>query len=108
MPEQFGYVNTLTEGIPLIAGPDLNSGRFPLPGTVDMRTPEVGNVDRGYIQSWNLAVERRLPMDIAVDVAYVGTAGNGGYADLDINAAQTVGRRLSKPAVPSRWAATAT
>jgi hypothetical protein len=56
-----------------------------------MRTPEVGNVDRGYIQSWNVAMERRLPMDIAVDVAYVGTAGNGGYADLDINAAQTVG-----------------
>ncbi len=91
VPQPFGYYNTLTEGIPLITGPDLQSGRFPLPGTVDMRTPEVGNVDRGYIQSWNVAVERRLPADIAVDVAYVGTAGNGGYADLDINAAQTVG-----------------
>ena len=87
----YGWYNTLSDGIPLITGPDLESGRFPLPAGVDMRTPEVGNVDRGSIQSWNVAVERRLPMDIAVDVAYVGTAGNGGYADLDINAPTTIG-----------------
>ena len=88
---QFGWYNTLDEGIPLITGPDLNSGRFPLPPAVDMRTPEVGNVDRGTIQSWNVAVERRLPLDIAVDVAYVGTRGDGGYADLDANAPTVIG-----------------
>ena len=87
----FGYYNTLADGIPLITGPDLQSGRFPLPAGVDMRTPEPGNVDRGSIQSWNATIERRLPWNIAVDVAYVGTAGNGGYADLDINAPTVVG-----------------
>ena len=30
-------------------------------------------------------------MGIAVDVAYVGTKGDGGYADLDINAPQVIG-----------------
>ena len=89
--EPFGYWGTLDQGIPLIVGPDLNSGRFPLPASVDMRTPEPGNVDRGHIQSWNVAFERRLPLDVAVDVAYVGTAGNGGYADLDINAPIEIG-----------------
>jgi hypothetical protein len=89
--EPFGYVSTLDQGIPLITGPDLNSGRFPLPPAVDMRSPEPGNVDRGHIQSWNVAFERRLPLDIAVDIAYVGTAGNGGYADLDINAPIEIG-----------------
>ena len=89
--EPFGYYNTLDQGIPRITGPDLASGRFPLPPAVDMRTPEPGNVDRGHIQSWNVAFERRLPLDIAVDVAYVGTAGNGGYADIDINAPTTLG-----------------
>ena len=89
--EPFGWYNTLSDGIPLITGPDLNSGRFPLPNAVDMRTPEVGNVDRGYIQSWNATIERRLPLDIAVDVAYVGTAGDGGYADIDANAPTTIG-----------------
>jgi Carboxypeptidase regulatory-like domain/TonB dependent receptor len=96
--DQFGFYNTLSDGIPLITGPDLESGRFPLPAGVDMRTPEVGNVDRGSIQSWNATIERRLPLDIAVDVAYVGTAGNGGYADVDANAPTTLGGGdLSRP-----------
>ena len=30
--------------------------------------------------------ERRLPWDISVDVAYVGTAKNGGFTDIDANA----------------------
>src|SRR4029453_14058192 len=37
------------------------------------------------------AYERRLPLDIAVDVAYVGAQGDGGYMFLDINAPQTIG-----------------
>jgi hypothetical protein len=89
--EPFWYYDTLDQGIPFITGPDLNSGRFPLPPEVDMRTPEPGNVDRGYIQSWNVAFERRLPLDVALDVAYVGTAGDGGYAWLDINAPLELG-----------------
>jgi outer membrane receptor protein involved in Fe transport len=89
--EPFGFYSTLDQGIPLIVGPDLNSGRFPLPAEVDMRTPEPGNVDRGSIKSWNVAFERRLPYDVAVDIAYVGTRGDGGYADLDINAPTEIG-----------------
>jgi hypothetical protein len=89
--EPFGVYSTLDRGVPLITGPDLNSGRFPLPGSVDMRTPEPGNVDRGSIKSYNIAVERRLPYDVAVDIAYVGTRGDGGYADLDINAPTEIG-----------------
>ena len=54
-------------------------------------TPEVGNVDRGMVQTWNAALERRLPYDIAVDVAYVGAKGSGGWAGLDINAPTTLG-----------------
>jgi outer membrane receptor protein involved in Fe transport len=89
--DPFVPYDSLASGIPVIVGPDLNSGRIPLPGSVDMRTPEVGNVNRGHIQSWNVAYERRLPLDVSVDVAYVGTRGDGGYADLDINAPATVG-----------------
>jgi hypothetical protein len=89
--EPFWYYGTLDQGIPFIGGPDLNSGRFALPHAVDMRTPEPGNVDRGYIQSWNVMFERRLPLDVAVDIGYVGTAGNGGYAWLDINAPTELG-----------------
>ena len=89
--EPFSWFNRLDQGIPTIALPDLNSGRLPLPAAVSMRTPKPGDIDRGTIQSWNVAYERRLPLDIAVDVAYVGIRGDGGYLLLDINAPQVIG-----------------
>jgi hypothetical protein len=89
--EPFSWFNTLDQGIPTIALPDLNTGRLPLPNAVSMRTPKPGDIDRGMIQSWNVAYERRLPLDIAVDVAYVGTRGDGGYMILDINAPTVIG-----------------
>jgi hypothetical protein len=89
--DPFRAFGSLDQGIPIITGPDLNAGRFPLPPTVDMRTPEIGNVDRGTLQSWNLFIERRLPLDFSVDIGYVGTKGDGGYADLDINAPTVLG-----------------
>jgi hypothetical protein len=90
-PEQFAYYGTLAQGIPAIVGPDQSTGRVPLDRTAAEYTPEPGNVDRGYIQTWNVAFERRLPFDTSVDVAYVGARGTGGYAALDINAPVTLG-----------------
>jgi hypothetical protein len=87
----FGYFSTLADGIPAIITPDSSSGRVRLANSATMRTPEPGNVDRGTIQSWNLAFERKLPLDISLDVAYVGTKGDGGYGDLDINAPSVIG-----------------
>ena len=90
-PNNFQPFGSLATGIPFIPVPDIDSGRFPLPNSVSTRTPDVGNVDRARIQSWNVAFERRLPWDVAVDVAYVANRSDGGYADLDINAPQVVG-----------------
>jgi hypothetical protein len=90
-PEQFSYYNTLQQGIPPIVGPDISSGRVPLDRAAAEYTPEIDNIDRGYVHTWNVAFERRLPYDISVDVAYVGAKGTGGYAALDINAPQTLG-----------------
>jgi hypothetical protein len=58
---------------------------------VDMRTPEVGNVQRGTIDSWNAFVERRLPGDLSLSAGYVGTASNNGYADINLNYAESGG-----------------
>jgi hypothetical protein len=87
---QFFPVTTLKDGLPNINGPDLSSGNIPLPNSYDMRTP-ADDVSRGRIQSWNVAVERRIWYDISVDVAYVGTHGEDGFVDLDINASTTPG-----------------
>jgi hypothetical protein len=87
----FGYYGTLAQGIPIIRGPDLSSGRVPLDRAAAEYTPEINNIDRGYIQTWNVALERRVPFDATVDVAYVGAKGTNGYAALDINAPLTLG-----------------
>ncbi len=72
-------------------GPDISSGRVPLDRAAAEYTPEIDNIDRGCVHTWNVAVERRLAYDISVDVAYVGAKGVGGYAALDINAPLTLG-----------------
>jgi hypothetical protein len=90
-PLQFMWYGTLGQGIPQVAGPDQSSGRVALPNSVGMMTPELGNVDRGKIHTWNVAFERRLPLDFSVDVAYVGAKGEGGYAWVDVNLPNTLG-----------------
>jgi hypothetical protein len=82
----FDPFRTLAQGIPPVLVPDTSSGVISLPPTVDMRTP--GNrIDRGYIQSWNATLQRKLWGDIILDVGYVGTQTTNQLADLDINAA---------------------
>jgi len=90
-PLQFMWYNRLGQGIPQVVGPDQSSGRVALPNSVGMTTPELGNVDRGKIHTWNVAFERRLPLDFSVDVAYVGAKGVGGYGWVDVNLPQTLG-----------------
>jgi hypothetical protein len=76
---------TLAQGIPEFTGPGPSEGRTPLPRTATMRTPDPDNVHRGYIQSWNVAFERRLPLDMSVNVAYVGTSTTRGFANIELN-----------------------
>jgi Carboxypeptidase regulatory-like domain/TonB dependent receptor len=90
-PVQFAWYNRLDEGIPLIVGPDQSTGRVALPNAAGMVTPEVGNVDRGMVQTWNAAFERQLPWNVTVDIAYVGAKGTGGYAWVDVNLPTTYG-----------------
>jgi hypothetical protein len=90
-PEQFAWYARLAQGIPLLVGPDTSSGRVRLDNAAIVYTPEVGNVDRGAVHTWNAAVERRLPYDISVDLAYVGARGDNGWGGLDVNAPPTLG-----------------
>ena len=75
----------LASGIPAVPVPDISSGHIKLPQNTFMRTPDPNNVDRGRIQQMNVAIERRLPGDISVDLALVHTRTDGGYADINTN-----------------------
>ena len=76
---------TLSQGIPEFTGPGPDESHAPLPRTATMRTPDPDNVHRGYIQSWNAAVERRLPYDMSLNAAYVGTRTTRGFANIELN-----------------------
>jgi Carboxypeptidase regulatory-like domain/TonB dependent receptor-like, beta-barrel len=90
-PESFGWYSTLAQGIQPTVGPDISSGRIPLDRAAGFMTPEPDNVDRGYVQTWNVSFERRLPFDTSLTVGYVGAKGTGGFAGLDVNAPTTLG-----------------
>ncbi|HXJ40940.1 MAG TPA: hypothetical protein VNH18_16790, partial [Bryobacteraceae bacterium] len=94
-----GYapVRTLDQGIPPVTGPDLSTGIVSLPAVADMRSPYLGQIHRGYTQSWNFTVERKLPQDIIGTVAYVGTGSVHLLADRDINAGSPGGGAASRP-----------
>jgi len=90
----YDWVTTLQAGIPTVVLPDTSNGTVVLPRGVYIRSPNVGTeafpgsgsgVDRGTVQQWNVSFERRLPYDISAEIAYVGTATDGGYADLNYN-----------------------
>lgn len=77
--------SVLENGIPPFSGPDLSTGIVPLPGTASERSPWGGEIHRGYEQSWNFTVERKLPLEMVASVAYVGTHSVHLLADRDIN-----------------------
>ena len=88
--DPYGWVTTYEQGIPNVVAPDESSGRLALTPDYLMRSP-VDDVSRGRLHSWNISFERRLPYDLSVDVAYVGTAKNNGFTDIDANATDIIG-----------------
>jgi hypothetical protein len=90
-------VGTLASGMPAVYGPDLTSGVVDLPAVADMRSPWQGEIHRGYVQSWNFTIERKLPQDVVVSVAYVGTGSTHLLADRNINSGTAGGGAASQP-----------
>ena len=81
-----------TVGIPSICCPDISTGRVPLPAVAETGYPAANQMlHRGYIGSWNLIVERKLPADLVGSIGYVGSKSVNGFAFLDINASQVPG-----------------
>ena len=63
----------LADGVPLIAAPTgFNSGVVIPPSGVVVGTMAPGDFTRGYVESWNFTVQRKLPSNILLNVGYVG------------------------------------
>jgi hypothetical protein len=62
---------TCTYGIPAVSFPNISSGIVSLPVSLGTTT-SVKDIRRGYIESWNLFVERELGWKFVGNVGYVG------------------------------------
>ena len=99
--DAFQQFRTLSDGIPPVVGPDLNNQPIDVPLTASLRSPYPNSqIDRGYIQSWNFTIERRMPGDVITSVGYVGTASIGMFGDRDINASRPGEGNGGRPFVP--------
>ncbi|MGH9667865.1 MAG: hypothetical protein ACRD9L_25885, partial [Bryobacteraceae bacterium] len=84
-PSSYAPYGTPEQGIPPVNGPDVSTGIVPLPLGADERAPWGGEIHRGYEQSWNFTVERRLPAKVVVSAGYVATHSVHLLADNNIN-----------------------
>src|SRR6266567_3892703 len=82
----FASAGSLLTGIPIICCPNISSGTIPLPPQALERSVGPGELKRGYIESWNLIVEHKLPSNFLVSLGYVGTQTVHQFADLNVNA----------------------
>ncbi|MGH9659876.1 MAG: TonB-dependent receptor, partial [Bryobacteraceae bacterium] len=96
-PNTFQFFRPIEQGIPDIPVPDTSPGRIPLPPTAVMRFISGDSLKRGYVQSWNLIVERELPAGILGSVGYVGTQSVRSFADWNGNAAAPGAGNAGRP-----------
>ncbi len=73
-------------GIDPIATPNFSSGFLTLPTTATTNTVPK-HFRRGYIDSWNLAVQQEFPDGFTGNIAYVGTSAVRAVTSLNLNAA---------------------
>ncbi len=93
-------VNPLTNvGVPPICCPDISTGVITVPGAAFVRSPGPGLLKRGYIQSWNVTAERKLPGNFITSVAYLGTRTVHQFADLNVNASPPGTGKAGQPLV---------
>jgi hypothetical protein len=91
-------IEAMSEGIPEIEIPDLGNGIIDIPGEVSARTFLL-DFRRGYVQSWNLTLQKELFAGITGEVAYVANRGIRGLGRRDLNYGELGGGRDSQQLV---------
>jgi len=91
---------TLAEGIPPITAPELGNGIIDIPGNYTAFMVQNPEFRRGYVQSWNLTVQKELMWGFVGEVGYVATRQirQIGYREInysDLNTG-TAGRKLNQ------------
>jgi len=86
---------TVMIGIPPVAGPNIALGTIPLPNNI--ATQAIANpFDRGYIESYNLEVQRDLGAGFTATVGFVGNHEVRQMSNVNINAGYPGGGNASR------------
>jgi hypothetical protein len=91
-----GTVGNSTIGIPPVTQPNYSTGFLTLPTSASTETVPK-NYHRGYIESWNLAIQQDLMSHFNMNVTYVGTHAVRAVTSLNINAAAPGGGNAGRP-----------
>ena len=87
-PNDFTPATTLAQGLPPIAAPTIpSSGILDLPLDLGFEG-QPQNLHRGYIQSWNLTLQKEIGWGFTGEAGYVATRSVRQLGFVDINAAQ--------------------
>jgi hypothetical protein len=83
-PNNLSWAGRTADGVPAIADPDLGNGIIPIPSAISAVTiPDKFN--RGYLQSWNAAIQKELKWGFAAEAAYVATRQIDQLGVLELN-----------------------
>lgn len=89
-PNSFLPSGRIEDGIPVVRPPDIGNGIIDIPGVYAVGTlPK--DFKRGYIQSWNLTLQKDVGLGFVAQAAYIGTREINKLGYLDINSGQIVG-----------------
>jgi hypothetical protein len=68
-----------------------SNGIIPNPDPTTQETYVPTNYRNSYIEAWNFAIQRELPLKLFLDAAYVGSHGVDTPANVNLNAGQIIG-----------------
>ena len=87
---------TRKDGIPEIPTPNLGNGIIDIPGNVGVN-PLADKFPRGYVQSWNLMLQKKLWWGFTGQAGYVATRQIRQLGFLDLNVGRVGGGTASRP-----------
>jgi hypothetical protein len=90
VPNSFQPAGRIEDGIPAIRIPDASSGVIDIPGTYAFGG-YAKNFQRGYLQSWNVTLQKQLRYGFVGEAGYVATRQTRQLGYFDINSGQIIG-----------------
>jgi hypothetical protein len=83
-PSTFSWAGRMADGVPPVPNADLGNGIITIPSNVSATTIPT-EFNRGYIKSWNAAVQKELGWGFVAEAAYVATRQIDQLGFLELN-----------------------